>query len=204
MGRTIEEAGKIHHQREHQPMGTQQENEQQQQFVRLLKPVLASASSLAMIIVRDRTDAEDVVQEASLKAFRAFDRYDPGQPFKSWFLCIVRNCGRDLLRRKKTASGPTRAIDPKTKSASADSSTTMNETMNYAEPVDPEAHKYGNRTEMVEALGKLTPLHQEILKLRYFGDMNYKELAHALQIPEGTVMSRLHAARLSLARLLGE
>ena len=55
-----------------------------------------------------------------------------------------------------------------------------------------------------EALARLTPAHREILELRYFGGCSYRDLAEALAIPAGTVMSRLHAARLALAAAYGK
>ena len=55
--------------------------------------------------------------------------------------------------------------------------------------------------EVRNALQKLHPLHREILELRYFGDCSYREIATALDIPEGTVMSRLHAARQALVEV---
>jgi RNA polymerase sigma-70 factor (ECF subfamily) len=151
-------------------------------FQRWVEPLLDRAAAYAYAILQHREDAEDALQDAALKGQLAFDSYDRSRPFKGWWFAIVRNCCRDLLRKRRLRPA-TVALDQVESSAQPQDA-----------PVDQE-----------EALGvalkQLSPHHLEILQLRYFGDCSYREIALALDIPEGTVMSRLHAARQALAAI---
>jgi len=144
-----------------------------------IEPLLDRAAAYAWAIVRNRADAEDAVQDAAVKAFRAFCRYDGSRSFKGWWFAILRNCCRDLLRRRRSRPS-TVPIDP-------------------AEAPPQPGPLPGQYDDLRNALEQLSAAHQEILQLRYFGDCSYKDIAAALEIPEGTVMSRLHAARQALA-----
>jgi RNA polymerase sigma-70 factor, ECF subfamily len=153
-------------------------------FQSRIVPLLDRAAAYAYAIVRNRADAEDAVQDAALKAYRAFGKYDDSRPLKGWWLAIVRNCCRDLLRRRRSRPSPApldRAESP------------------HDLPADDARPLPGESGELREAIERLSAAHREILDLRYFGDCSYKEIAAALEIPEGTVMSRLYAARQSLA-----
>jgi RNA polymerase sigma-70 factor (ECF subfamily) len=146
-------------------------------YQRLLEPILGQAASYAIAIVRNRADAEDAVQEAATKGYQAFSRYDPDRPFKGWWFTILRNCCRDLVRgRKRSRATSLAALDV------------------AAQPPREEPWEV-----LAHALDRLSPAHRQILTLRYFGDCSYRDIAAALDIPEGTVMSRLHAARQMLA-----
>ena len=153
----------------------------EESFQQRIEPLLACAAAYAYAIVHHREDAEDVLQEAALKGFRAFDSYDPARPFKGWWFTIIRNCCRDLLRGKRTR-GPSIAIEQSELAISRKSHVDQQDEMQFA-------------------LGKLSDTHREILELRYFGDCSYREIAAVLSIPEGTVMSRLYVARRALAAI---
>ncbi len=148
-------------------------------FQARIAPVLGRAAAYAYAIVRNRADAEDAVQDAALKAYRAFAKYDDSRPFKGWWFAILRNCCRDLVRRRRSRPSTT-AIDP-------------------AESCPQPGPSPGQYDDLRSALDQLSAAHQEVLRLRYFGDCSYKDIAATLEIPEGTVMSRLHAARSALA-----
>ena len=152
------------------------------EFHRRIQALLPRAAGYAWTIVRNREDAEDAVQEAALKACLSRKSYDCRRPLKGWWFAIVRNCCLDLIRRR--GSRPSGAL--------------MAESEIPAKaPSDPGRHE-----ELCRALLRLSAPHREIIELRYFGDCSYREIAAALGIPEGTVMSRLHAARGALAALL--
>jgi RNA polymerase sigma-70 factor (ECF subfamily) len=108
--------------------------------------------------------------------------YDTGRPFKGWWFAILRNGCMDHLRRRKAAR--TAPLD--------------------GDYPAPEAEAGFDWRRLDAGIAALPPAHQEILRLRYFGDLSYAELAEALAIPLGTVMSRLHAARKALAGLMQE
>ena len=101
------------------------------------------------------------------------------RPFRSWWFVIIRNCCRDLLRRKRTRGSP---VDI--------------EHSDVAVTPSPDADR---REEMRNAFQQLSEAHREVLELRYYGECSYREIAAVLDVPEGTVMSRLYAARRALA-----
>lgn len=145
-------------------------------YGRLLEGVLEPAAGYALSILRHRADAEDAVQQAALRGLERFSLYDPAQPFKGWWFTVLRHCCIDLLRsrrRQREVPGPTEA--------------------------EAACRKPADWQELAEGLDRLEAQHAEILRLRYFGGLTYEELAEALAIPKGTVMSRLHYARKALA-----
>jgi len=150
-------------------------------FQQRIEPLLDRAAAYAYAILHNREDAEDALQEAALKGVLAFERYDPSRPFNAWWFVIIRNCCRDLLRRKRSR-GPSVRIEQSDLAANS----------------TPVADQ---QDEVRHALRQLSDAHREILELRYFGECSYREIATVLSIPEGTVMSRLYAARQALAAI---
>ncbi|MGE5722233.1 MAG: RNA polymerase sigma factor [Sphingomonadales bacterium] len=147
-------------------------------YERALRPLLPAAAGYARSIVRSRHDVEDAVQQAALRGWERIDQYDRSRPFKGWWFAILRNCCFDMLRRSAAArTGPLGGLDPPAP--------------DEPDPVDWEG--------LDDALRGLSQDHHDILRLRYFGGLKYDEIAAALAIPRGTVMSRLHLARKALA-----
>ena len=142
-------------------------------YGRALGPLMPAAHGYALSIVRHRADAQDAVQQAALRGLERISTYDVSRPFKGWWFAVLRNCCIDALRRKGNDALPLDEVDP-------------------AEPEPPAA---GQWEPLAQALARVSDAHREILRLRYFGGLSYRELAEALEIPPGTVMSRLHAAR---------
>lgn len=152
-------------------------------YERALEPLLTQAGGYARSILRNRADAEDAVQAAALRGLERLNGYDERRPFKAWWFAILRNGCIDILRRGRRH--PTTAIEGDIADGRG------------AEPApDWEA--------LDAALETLSDSHREIVRLRYFADLSYAEIADALSIPPGTVMSRLHHARLALAARLPE
>ena len=163
---------------------TGQSNIAAEEFQRWLEPLLDRAAAYAYAIVRRREDAEDAVQEAALKAFRAVGGYDRSRSFKGWWFSIIRHCCLDLLRKRKTQpAGDDAMVDD----------------LPSGQPLHSE--NLARRDMLTWAMGRLEPSQREIVQLRYFGDCSYRDIAAALDIPLGTVMSRLHAARKTLSAL---
>ncbi len=153
-----------------------------------------AAYLLALQLLGNREDALDVAQDALLKFFGTLSRLDPRRAVRPWLLAIVRNQARDFFRRQKIRR--TEAFD--------------DPAAGLREPRDPGA---GPEDDLVRrrlarrvwnAIARLDPEKREILVLRDFHDLSYAELANALEIPQGTVMSRLHAARRQLRERLEE
>ena len=159
-------------------------------FETMMLPHLDAAHNLAKWLLRNEQDAQDVVQEAFLRAFKSFGGFH-GSNGRAWLLTIVRNTSYTLLRKNRVAHLTT--------------------------PFDEEIHRPGEQpvsaatilersedAEIIrEAMDKLPVEFQEILILRHQEDLSYKEIADIAQIPPGTVMSRLARARSKLKENLG-
>ena len=157
-------------------------DQRRRQFEAQALPHLDAAYNLARWLSRSPSDAEDIVQDAMLRAFRAFDGFRGGD-VKPWLLAIVRNCWRNAsadTRRRRHTTLPEEHDEP----------------LPSDEP-SPEATvataSEGRRLNEVMAL--LPNEFREVLILREMEDMSYREIADVTGVPIGTVMSRLARAR---------
>jgi RNA polymerase sigma-70 factor (ECF subfamily) len=152
-------------------------------FEDLVLPHLDAGYNLARWMTRDAQDADDVVQDACLRALQYHDALRP-EGTRSWFLTVVRHAYYDWIRRNRPAAFV------------ADAEAAL---AGLADPqaVDPERAVLGmeDRRQLADALAALPPLFREVLVLREFEDLSYKEIAHIVGVPIGTVMSRLARAR---------
>jgi RNA polymerase sigma-70 factor (ECF subfamily) len=148
---------------------------------------------IALGLVGDHDDASDLSQEAFIRIYNARKSYDRSRPFFSWFFTILSNLARNHLKkrvvRQEFARHARDEYDPKQNSPTApDVFIEANET----------------RTAVWAAIDKLSFDHREVIILRHFEDMPYDEIARLLDIPIGSVMSRLYYARKKLRELLGD
>ncbi len=160
---------------------------------------------LALQIVGNREDAMDISQESFIRAYRNLGRFDTARPFGAWLLRIVRNGCIDLLRRRKVRKSV--SLDNPGRGQDGGEGRPLHETL--GDERMPAADVLVERSELKAkiwaALGRLDEKHRTILVLRDFQDLSYKEMAEVLQVPKGTVMSRLHQARRRLRQeLAGE
>jgi RNA polymerase sigma-70 factor (ECF subfamily) len=169
-------------------------------FEEQLMPLLGSAYRVAANLVGDRTEAEDVVQEASLLALRAFDSFEPGTNFRAWFFRIVTNCCygryRQRARRPQTVEFddvPDLLLFTKTRDAGL-----------YADTPDPAAAVVGKIgvDRIIAAIDALPEEYRAVAALYFVEEMTYEEIAQALDCPVGTVRSRLHRGRKLLQKAL--
>jgi RNA polymerase sigma-70 factor (ECF subfamily) len=151
-------------------------------FERDVLPYLRSAYNLARWLTRNDQDAEDVVQEASLRAFKYFDSFHGGNT-QRWLLAIVRNTCYTWIKRNRTPELPA-SFDQESDSADCGS---YNPETFQANAVD--------RRMLNEALENLPPEYREVVILRELEELTYKEIAEVTGVPLGTVMSRLARAR---------
>jgi RNA polymerase sigma-70 factor (ECF subfamily) len=158
-------------------------SERTQRFEKQVLPHLDAAYNLARWLTRNDQDAQDVVQDAILRAYRFFDGLR-GEP-RPWLLAIVRNTSFSWLERNRAAD--TAPIEED--SAVADSS---------YEPETVAAFNMDRRI-LNEAIAALPAQFREVVVLRELEDMSYKDIARIAEIPIGTVMSRLARARRLLA-----
>ncbi|HEV3142657.1 MAG TPA: sigma-70 family RNA polymerase sigma factor [Gemmataceae bacterium] len=145
-------------------------------------PHLAAAYNLARWLTHNDHDAEDVVQEAYLRAFRFFDGFQGGDT-RPWLLAIVRNTCITWLKRNR----PERPILPFHEAAGVAAT-------DAPEP-DQRLLQAASREMVQEALRDLTTEYREIIVLREMDGLSYKEIAAVTGSPIGTVMSRLARGR---------
>jgi RNA polymerase sigma-70 factor (ECF subfamily) len=152
-------------------------------FEAIALPHLDAAYGLARWLTRSPADAEDVVQEAMLRAFRAFDGVR-GETIRPWLLAIVRNCFHDH-------AGRARRHEP----IAAERA----EQVAFDGPDPEEAAGWASERRRLSALlAELPEDFREVLVLREVEDMSYREIAAVTGAPLGTVMSRLARARAML------
>ena len=161
-------------------------------FSEVMLPHMDAAYTLARYLSRDPTAAEDIVQDAFLRAFRGFDRWR-GDGAKAWLLTIVRNC---FLNSVTAAAGrvPTCDVDDWVGALPPELTT-----------VETPASLLLDKSEarMLRASIEMLPRSlRETLILRELEELSYKEIADITQAPIGTVMSRLSRARRMLAERL--
>src|SRR5437762_10057715 len=167
----------------------EQAKEELLSFEEAMLPHLDAAHNLAKWLLRNEQDAQDVVQEAYLRAFRSFGGFR-GTNGRAWLLTIVRNTSYTLLR----------------KSHAVDLTTTFDETIHATghDSVSPATIlEHSEDAQLIkEAMDELAAEFREILILRHQAGLSYKEIADIAQIPSGTGMSRLARARAKLKECL--
>lgn len=154
---------------------------------------------LALQLLGNTDDALDVTQDALLRFFTHLHRFDAQRPVRPWLFRIVRNLALDLFRRRKVRQSE--SLD-----ATFGDEEGENPRLDPADPnvdLDRDLLQTQLRKRLFAALSQLTPNQREIVVLRDYQDLSYQEIAEMLDIPLGTVMSRLHGARQRL-RLLVE
>ena len=155
---------------------------------------LDAAYNLARWLVRNNDDANDIVQDAFLRAMRAFDGFS-GDNARPWLLAIVRNTAFTWLRKNRPTSVQVPYEEDIHGGARAESG---------PEPETPERHamRAEDRRAINDALARLPVQLREALVLRELEDMSYREIAAVVGTPIGTVMSRLSRGRQLLGRYL--
>jgi len=159
--------------------------EQRSRFEELCLPHLDAAYTLARFLVGKDEDAQDVVQEAYLRAFKGFERFR-GENARPWLMTIVRNTAYSWIKKHAREANIIR-LDPEIDAASAPK---------------PQLESFWEERlrQLHEALSRLPVESREILGLREIEGWSYQKLASALKVPLGTVMSRLSRARERLRR----
>jgi RNA polymerase sigma-70 factor (ECF subfamily) len=158
-------------------------------FDHLLAAYRPRAVRAAVGLLGDEQEAAEVTQDAMLKAYAARDRYDPARPFYPWLYRIVRNAAFDALRRRKHR--PISGLEPERHATGSPSA------------LDQMAQREAIAT-VRRAMDLLGEQHREIIGMRHFQDLTYAEIGQLLELPQGTVMSRLFRARRALAQAIEE
>ncbi len=168
-------------------------------FQRQAMPQLPAAYRLAYALLRERSEAEDAVQDSYLRAFRAFTQFRGGD-FKPWLLTIVRNvCYRQLQQRKRGFN----VISFDEALVGRDGEERPGFDIASEAPSPEEALiTAADVGQLQQLLSELPPTLREVLHLREIEEMSYQQIASATGVPVGTVMSRLSRAREHLAKLV--
>jgi RNA polymerase sigma-70 factor (ECF subfamily) len=159
----------------------------------LVERYAAAAVNVAARLVHDRALAEDLAQEAFVRAFARLNTYDPERRFSAWFFQVLHNVAVDHLRRKRVETVSLDALEeqgyrgPPTEQSSS-----------------PEAdmERQALAAAIAVALGRIRPEYREAIVLRYQQGLTVLEIADVLQVAEGTVKTFLHRGRRELAGLL--
>jgi RNA polymerase sigma-70 factor (ECF subfamily) len=158
-------------------------------------PHLDSLYRMALRLTGESARAEDLVQETMLKAYRAWQQYMPGTNARAWLLTILRNTFINEYRRRKRepVAVDLEAVEPYA-------------IFRSVEQTDPEGAFFDRIVDerVLEAIDRLPPDFREVLALSDMEGLSYAEIAAALEIPVGTVKSRLFRARRQLQRELYE
>ncbi|MBN1886197.1 MAG: RNA polymerase sigma factor [Candidatus Krumholzibacteriota bacterium] len=157
-------------------------------FERIVRSTMKRAYATAVGLLGNAEDAKDVSQEAFMAAHRARERFDPNKPFYPWFYRILRNRCLNFIekRARRRETSMEHLVERRGDGPFPDTDLLRRE-----------------RCETVwRALFSLSADHREIIVLRSFQELTYREIAATLGISEGTVMSRLFYARRALAAAL--
>jgi RNA polymerase sigma-70 factor (ECF subfamily) len=171
---------------------------EQMLFETYLSPVLDVAYGTALHLTRNREDAEDLVQDAAVRAFRAFHTFTPGTNFKAWFLRIVTNLFLNRCAKRKRDQDMLRW-----ESAEDDSlwALAQDDSAEGARP-DAEFLRRLDTEQITAALGQLPTEYRTVCVLYFMDEFSYQEIAEMVGCPIGTVRSRLHRGRKVLQSLL--
>ena len=150
-------------------------------------PFHADLYRLAKWLLRNQTEAEDLVQETLVEGLRSFHRFEKGTNCRAWLIKIMYH----LLSKRRRESSRLRVVGD------------VDEQIVETVAVAPAASGETPGEEVLNALKRLPQHYQEVVILSDVDDLSYKEIADALSIPTGTVMSRLHRGRSLLRSELG-
>jgi RNA polymerase sigma-70 factor, ECF subfamily len=167
-------------------------------FEALLAPILPGAYGVARNLSGNASDAEDLIQEAALNAFRAFSSFTPGTNFKAWFYKILTNCHFERFRRQRPATVDLEEVtDLYMYKRTAEAGL-------HAGCGDPASLVMSKMTteQVMAAIFGLPEEFQIVATLHFVDDMKYQEIAEVLECPVGTIRSRLHRGRKMLQQRL--
>ena len=170
----------------------------ERRYREVVLPHLDSAFNLARWLARNDQDAEDIVQEAFLRAYRFFDSFH-GDDARPWIMGIVRNTFYTWYQQQRAQRQSTQFDEDLHSGTAVDASAVQRSDDN---PETLLLHKDAQR-QFHRALSALPEEFREVLVMRELEDLSYKDIAGIVGIPVGTVMSRLARGRKRLAQVLG-
>src|SRR5947207_9931069 len=164
-------------------------DEQRDRFLDLLQPIEADLENYSRRMVFEQGDCEDALQNAVLRAFRAFDRYHDDASFRAWMFKILTNEIFAINRKRGRVAQFEIAVEPDEieEFASLDFTAEM--------PLSWETLADALDEELLAALQRLNDAERAVLLMRGIGDLRYREISECLDIPLGSVMGNLSRAR---------
>lgn len=169
-------------------------NDARERFSEIVLPHLDAAYALALWLAGNRTDAEDVVQEACVRAFRGIDGFAGGNA-QAWVLTIVRNTAYSWISKNRPSSIV--GVDDLEEAEARARGRTID--METAEAALIRRHE---TLALESAIAELPPLFREVVVLRDLQGLSYRRISAVCGVPIGTVMSRLARARRRLTSLI--
>lgn len=169
-------------------------------FEDLALPLLPALHNVAYWLTRNTTDAEDLVQETFLKSLRGFSGFEVGSNFKAWIFRILRNTY--LTSRSGLAARRTVALEEELEEGGESGAGSYPESAINRETPELNLIRLADRAALQSAMEKLPPPLLEVVLLCDVQEMKYKEIASILEVPIGTVMSRIARARAHLRKSL--
>ena len=162
-------------------------------FTQVVRMHQRTVYRVAYALTRNAADADDLAQETFVRAYQALERFRVGEPLQPWLVRITTNLAFSLFRRRRRR--PESSLEAHAEAGAQ-----------WAVDDDPAEHAARSERErrVQDAFGKLSEEHQAVLALRAVQDFSYEQIAVALRIPLGTVMSRLSRARAELKQKLQE
>lgn len=163
----------------------------QEEFAQLALPYLDTLYGAALRLTRSPADADDLVQDAFLKAYRFYDRFEPGTNLRAWLLRILTNTFINKYRRNTRER---KVLDGDDAEPVGDGVMSRAAMRALTEPEDAAMRSLVSQ-EIQKALDELSEEHRLMIVLADIEELSYKEIADIVGCPIGTVMSRLHRAR---------
>jgi RNA polymerase sigma-70 factor (ECF subfamily) len=168
-----------------------------EQYHELIRPYERSVYKMALSFMKNESDAEDVAQEAFLKAFRQLSDFRGQAKFSTWLISITLNEARGRLRRRTIVR--MESLDESSEQGGHLSPALLRD---WREVPSEALERHEIRQMLQDAIANLSPLYREVLVLRDVEEFSIEETATALAITSGTVKVRLHRARLMMQKEL--
>lgn len=162
-------------------------------YGKIVKIYMRRAYFAALSFVASKDDAFDLSQDAFIKAYRSLKNFDTSKSFYTWYYTILRNLCLNFLRNKKRHAINFSEIFELLENIEDENQNTENM-----------MHKKDTKRIVWEAIWKLSPEDREIITAKDIVNASYTEISELLQIPVGTVMSRLYYARKRLKKIIEE
>jgi RNA polymerase sigma-70 factor (ECF subfamily) len=175
------------------------EQQERRAFEKLMGETESRAYSMALQLTRNKFDAEDLMQDTVVKAWRRFDSYLPGRPFLNWLLRIMQRTYLDTLRRNnpiRRAESLNSMISP------SDGEVQEIQIEDHSPSADAETQHKELQEGIHAALAKLPELYRTAIELCDFDQLSYSEIADRQNTTIGTIRSRIHRGRKMLRDII--